>query len=93
MTDHTPGPWIWESFVQENCVTEHTLKGPDVLCRCWYDKPPSADAHLIAAAPDLFNALEACAEVLGIRDDFVPLGPAVDIAPIIRAAIAKAKRE
>ncbi len=56
-TPHTPGPWHWEKVQQEGCVDESTLVGPDVLCRYWYDKPPTADASLIATAPDL---LEVC---------------------------------
>lgn len=48
----TPGPWYWESVKNPGFIPEHTLVGPDVLCRYWHDKPPSADALLIAAAPD-----------------------------------------
>lgn len=53
MGEHTPGPWVWETVEGEQQVTEHSLKGPDVLCRYWHDKPPSADARLIASAPDM----------------------------------------
>ena len=56
MTNHearsrkfTRGPWVWEAVQGAQCITEHTLKGPNVLCRYWYDKPPSADAKLIAS--------------------------------------------
>ena len=56
---YTPGPWTWESVQAEQSVTEHSLSGPDVLCRYWHDKPPSPDACLIAAAPTLLEALEA----------------------------------
>ncbi len=57
---HTPGPWQWERLIETDNrprVAEFTLKGPDVLCRYWYDNPPSIDARLIAAAPDLFEAI------------------------------------
>jgi hypothetical protein len=43
------------------------------------------------AAPDMLAALKECRKVLGIRDEFVPLGAAVTLAPIIDAAIAKAE--
>jgi hypothetical protein len=48
-------------------------------------------ARLIAAAPDLLAALKECRRVLGIRNDFVPLGHATTLARTIDAAIAKAE--
>ena len=51
MSKYTPGPWLWETVEgDQSMITESSLKGPDVLCRYWYDDPPSADALLIAAA-------------------------------------------
>ena len=68
MSAHTPGPWKWVRVAKDQCVPEFTLRGPNVLCRYWYDKPPSGDAHLIAAAPDLLVALTlATAELNTIR--------------------------
>ena len=32
--------------------------------------------------------LAECSDAFGIRDDFVPLGPAIDLAPKIRKALA-----
>ncbi len=55
MTDQSaaqPTPWYWESVKDPGYIHEHTLEGPDVLCRYWHDIPPSADALLIAAAPE-----------------------------------------
>ncbi len=40
---------------------------------------------------ELKKALEQIQTILGITDTFVPLGPALDCAPIIRAALKKAK--
>ncbi len=42
---------------------------------------------------DLLAALKECRKVLGIRDDFAPLGPAATLAPIIDVAIRKAERQ
>ena len=88
MSKHTPGPWEWEKVEggpDELVVTEWTLKGPDALCRYWYDNPPTQDAKLIAAAPDLLTALE---ELVDWREAYgagekLPLDKA-------RAAIKKA---
>ena len=49
-----------------------------------------AFAKLFAASPTMLAALLAVRDGLGIRKDFVPLGPALELAPIINAAIAAA---
>ena len=87
MTKHTPGPWKWEVIKGEQKVTEHTLHGPDVLCRYWYDEPPSADARLIAVAPELLEAAKAAENLLLIHSD----GRSRDVGLQLEAAIAKAE--
>ena len=83
MTSHTSGPWIaaqtagHEIHGQSLVYTEKTGKHVAIV----YDG--AADAHLIAAAPDLLEALERLQSV----SDFATA------ARIIRAAIAKAKGE
>ncbi len=44
--------WVWQTVATVGMVTEHSLEGPDVLCRYWGGKPPSEHALLIAAAPE-----------------------------------------
>lgn len=55
---HTSGPWVWERVATHGMIPEYTLQGPDVLCRYWCDGPQTSDAHLIAAAPQLLEALD-----------------------------------
>jgi hypothetical protein len=92
MSAYTPGPWVWEVVKDTGLVPEWTLIGPDVLCRYWYDNPPSADARLIAAAPTMLAALERAAVKLdayvGVcKGDKELTGT---IIPMARDAIAKA---
>jgi hypothetical protein len=52
---HTPGPWTQQGGVH---VTNDYVKGPDgELIAAVYAPAPSANARLIAAAPDLLEAL------------------------------------
>ena len=75
-TKHTPGPWTAHIYRAGTAV----IKTSDCaeVATVQY---ASADARLIAAAPDLLEACEAL--VSGLKND------AFDLA---RAAIAKAKR-
>lgn len=86
MSKHTPGPWYPDHF--EGISIFHDVKDRRFpVCRI---EPISegegeANAHLIAAAPDL---LEACKRVLS-ELDYVSIGAEEDL----RAAIAKAEGE
>lgn len=93
---HTPGPWVWDEEPGIDCNLIGS-NGEKVLS--WYEyegmgfsifdeDTDAANARLIAAAPDLLEALEDCI------DRFVTAFPAAEqYEPIIkaRAAIAKAK--
>lgn len=58
---HTPGPWV----VAHKDMTGNVLvdAGPYYVCTCWHyhgsvvEKEMSANARLIAAAPELLDAL------------------------------------
>jgi hypothetical protein len=52
MLKHTPGPWR-----AQNCVGVYTERGQLVASVHTPITPHSADAYLIAAAPDLLDAL------------------------------------
>ena len=96
MNKHTPGPWrvvdSWNDYMVES------QNGEEII---WQDGPHNtptineANARLIAAAPDLLEALEHMlhrAHPAYVDDDFMQekLITAIEIA---RAAIAKAKGE
>ena len=89
MSKHTPGPWVLESpesggrvlAQDERATIIHTPTGSP------FNELVIADARLIAAAPDLLDALEELANgYKGNRWD-VGLVPRIKKA---RAAIAKA---
>lgn len=55
---HTPGPWMQHEG-------EVLAKNYGLICRSYYGKPDgegSANARLIAAAPDLLDALQYLAD-------------------------------
>lgn len=96
---HTPGPWVaqraWEGlFTPDPEVLDLYMKQPInairsvsadknvALCHDLFEFNPD-NARLIAAAPDLLEALEACL----LREDIAD----GEIGDMIRAAIAKAK--
>lgn len=92
-TDHTPGPWVWrwKSGSLHQVGTDRPY-GATVLTPTYgYDEGigievSDADDHLIAAAPDLLEALELVWDTYG-------MDPSIDSAiwQTARAAIAKAR--
>lgn len=81
MSNYTPGPWKVLNKVQ---IFDENLSGViGVCCRYTsYDAVDHANANLIAAAPDLLEALEA---VLSVADR------ATDEFDLARKAIAKVR--
>lgn len=61
--------WVWEKVAEVGFVTEHTLKGPDVLCRYWHNEPPSNDAKLIGMSLNIKTTLEKVKEACLFADD------------------------
>lgn len=91
MSDYTPGPWVWTGV--EGC---NHLFGKDselimfevggLFCK--------GDARLIAAAPEMFEALKNALDFIQCAD--VPEEQVFDLQEstrIVRAAIAKAEGE
>ena len=81
-TKHTPGPWVVSDLVRQSVEI-----GASVV-RLPIGKHDAADARLIAAAPDLLEALEAMVEDV---DNNAP-GTFSGVQKA-RTAIAKAKGE
>ena len=97
MSKHTPGPWLIEA---QNChfgdiATVHntdekwvTIYAPHWMETGMDEKEQSANARLIASAPELLEALKTVV-LAGLPD-----GPGyVPIEAMARAAIAKATGE
>ena len=101
MSKHTPGPWEIKSHF-DSCyryisAPEHIALAQVVWCVEEEERSPvcEANAHLIAAAPELLEALE-----MGYREtmDYIRLNhlPGAEDnhwLQLARAAIAKAKGE
>lgn len=108
MSAHTPGPWrlhFWAENVgisadrpkQRDCETVATVyRGPETASYATDREKADANARLIAAAPDLLEALDG---VIGFIDDLALLGGmtanggAQERLDAARAAIAKARGE
>lgn len=93
----TPGPWVFDGDNPMNQGFDVAMQDGGILATAYYDvgrdeysaQQAEANAHLIAAAPDL---LLAC-EVALLKFKHSPLDLISIAADIIRAAIAKAKGE
>ena len=73
MSNHTPGPW----FASGRYIGTFNHKSAIGECRsaseCWSDdEPASANARLIAAAPELLEACQTFAEWLRREDEGFP---------------------
>jgi hypothetical protein len=91
MSGYTKGPWAWyqpQSSGSLNPYGAAFVIGPKRVPMDKSDGFTIADARLIAAAPDIFEALEKFIVWSG-----EPIGTAEFPLEIARAAIAKAKGE
>jgi hypothetical protein len=67
MSKHTPGPWGYESFaLSEEIVSNDKVIATVHSRHCMFPEEMRANARLIAAAPDL---LEALLTLLGETED------------------------
>lgn len=96
MSAHTPGPWFWSRGIDD---WELVGAGAERVLFCWSDKTKwkcglvvgenikQADARLIAAAPDMYEALKEMVRVADANGIDAHYARAVNSA---RAALAKA---
>ncbi len=83
MTQHTPGPWELSRDAVPDWHTQITVYTEATGTRVATVFEREANAHLIAAAPELLAACEAALD----RDDVADC----ELGDMLRAAIAKAK--
>ena len=102
MSKHTPKPWVRVADSIKSRTADCVVVRLPELTDCWGDESPeqlerwNADARLIAAAPELLEALEKIVELNapGRVYELHQLGMLVyTMLSIARAAIAKAKGE
>jgi len=97
-TKHTPGPWYFEIPDEElvhpcnGLITDAPIskKPAGVMALVHVHKPADfANAHLIAAAPDLLEACKECLEFMICRDIKNKVISGLSLQ--LRAAIVKAE--
>jgi hypothetical protein len=101
MSDYTPGPWGWTYDGSSTYSVGRAEDPQGFRVACIYDRRDDrgmANARLIAAAPDLLEMLQRCAELLDdysdIRDgdDGTPRpNRAMSLLQDVEAVIAKAE--
>lgn len=99
---HTPGPWEWDwkraaLFKNgESAVVLEVNQDPDTGMEV---RISEADAALIESAPDLLQACEVALDFIvnGVELGYIDLSEVKDtaeaVSDILRATVAKAKRE
>lgn len=86
MTNHTPGPWV----VIEGRFAWTIGKWPYIIAEISNVAEYKANARLIAAAPDLLAALQACDEAMEYMSEYdIP----ITLPEQVKAAIKKATGE
>lgn len=87
---HTPGPWRVIYFPSTDGAERIMASAnTEIVCGAFRGQPISVqNAYLIAAAPDLLEALEGLVRIASLHSDEYSFEPELSAA---NAAIAKAK--
>ena len=92
---HTPAPWTAQNDGRDIISIQHSNNDPGaismtlakVTARMTWRSQAEANARLIAAAPDLLEALKACDEAMSYMSEYdIP----ITLPAQVKAAIAKA---
>ncbi|HHG4665852.1 TPA: hypothetical protein ACPWGC_002375 [Pseudomonas aeruginosa] len=89
MSKHTPGPWQWShGRLLHNVPGEYSDTILDIQDKVW--RPTEEDARLIAAAPELLEALTEAAEILWVLGQIGPSPTALEKSAEFKSLITKA---
>ena len=91
-TAHTPGPWrVFDVFTNIEIVADRpTAHETESLVQFKGQRNAKANARLMAAAPEMLEALELCEDVLSELSRLDDGTPSVSALNLARAAITKA---
>ena len=96
-TKHTPGPWIVKQVPQDRYVTDLHVARQDnegsyvaIIDKVFNSQSATANARLIAAAPEMLEALEKIKETLDIIKGGEFFAMNYELL-LVNRAIAKAK--
>lgn len=95
-TKHTPGPWRFvRGYDNSNAVITGEGYGLECVALVKSTSCPQSDARLIAAAPELLEALKHCYDLLGRYEINRVDGDQIadEAMSIVRSAITKATGE
>lgn len=95
-TKATPGPWKVEGSSTAHIVSRHTPKGRKVASLLVSTHEDSANAHLIAAAPEMLEAIctiYGLANLQSLLETKYSKALCNDIMRMMQETIAKAKGE
>lgn len=92
MSKHTPGPWIenYQYGLRIESEKEHGIVNDGWIIAQLEGSDKEANAKLIAAAPEMLEALIACDEAMAYMSEYdIPL----TLPDMVKKAIAKARGE
>lgn len=93
-TKWTPGPWNVAGYLNGSCAVAAKTLIARVYSESFRDLGnETANAHLIAAAPDLYEALDRIADIVEVERREGRTEMDGETIAICRAALAKARGE